>query len=60
MTYVLCPIIFCHKKKLDLSVEGGKVRLKINEEKSNEMRINTNNVQEITVNGKTLEKVEKF
>lgn len=44
------------KEKLeDFSVECGKIDLKINEEKTKEMRINTKNQQEITVNRKTLE-----
>ena len=49
------------KEKIEnLNKEGSKLGLKINERKTKEMRLNTTNEEEITVNGHTLERVEQF
>ena len=48
------------EKLEDLSQEGRKVGLKINEHKTKEMRINSTREEGIMVNGNTIEQVEQF
>ena len=53
-------LIDMKEKMEELSKEGKKVGLKINESKTKEMRINSKNQEELLVDGKVIEQVEQF